>query len=299
MEVVVFGAGSLGSLVGGLLDRVHDVTLVGRNPHMQAVRADGLQVTGVESFVGHPDATTDGTDLEAELAVVTVKSFDTTTAAETLATGSFDGVLSLQNGIGNEAVLAEHLDGPVLAGSATHGAVLREPREVEWTGRGDVALGTWRPDETPLLGRVAAAFDEAGLDPRVVDDMRRELWLKLAVNTAINPITALVRAENGAVRNGPAGTIARDAAREAARTARAEGVDVSDAEAVERVETVAAATAGNRSSMLQDVTAGRRTEIDQLTGAVVDRAAAHDLDVPVNRVLAGLVRSLEAEQGLR
>lgn len=299
MEVVVFGAGSLGSLVGALLDRVHDVTLVGRDPHMRAVRTDGLEVTGVEPFRSHPDATTDGEGLSADLAVVTVKSYDTPTAAASLATGAFDAALSLQNGIGNEDVLAEHLDCAVLAGSATHGAVLREPGVVEWTGRGDVALGTWRPDETPLVDRVADAFDEAGLDPRVVGDVRRELWRKLAVNTAINPITALARLPNGAVRSGPAAELARDAARETARTARAEGIELADEDAVERVAAVAEATAGNRSSMLQDVTAGRRTEIDQLNGAVVQRAADAGVDVPVNRVLTGLVRAWETEQGLR
>lgn len=299
MEVVVFGAGSLGSLVGALLDRVHDVTLVGRDPHMRAVRTDGLEVTGVETFRCQPDATTEGEGLSADLAVVTVKSYDTATAAASLATGTFEAALSLQNGIGNEDVLAEHLDCAVLAGSATHGAMLQEPGVVEWTGRGDVALGTWRPDETPLLASVADAVDEADLEPRVVEDMRRELWRKLAVNTAINPITALVRLPNGAVRSGPAGELARDAARETARTARAEGVELTDAEAVERVEAVATATAENRSSMLQDVTAGRRTEIDQLNGAVVGRAADAGVAVPVNRVLAGLVRAWEAEQGLR
>lgn len=299
MEVVVFGAGSLGSLVGSLLDRTHDVTLVGREPHVSAVRVDGLRVSGAETFVAHPAATTDGTELEADLAVVTVKSFDTQSAAQDLATGAFEAALSLQNGMGNEDVLAEQLACPVLAGSTSHGAVLREPGLVEWTGRGDVAMGAWRPAETPVVERVAAAFDESGLSPRVVDDMRTELWLKLGVNTAINPITALVRAENGTVRAGPATELARAAARETARTARAEGVDVTDSDVVKRVEVVAEATAENRSSMLQDVTAGSRTEIDQLNGFVVDRAAEHDIDVPVNRVLSGLVRAWEADRGLR
>lgn len=299
MEVVVFGAGNLGSVVGGLLARVHDVTLVGREPHMGAIRTGGLQITGVETFVCHPDTTTDGTGLTADLAVVTVKSYDTATAAETLATGSFDAVLSLQNGLGNEAVLADHLDGPVLAGSTSHGALLREPGRVEWTGRGEVALGAWRPAASPEVGRVAAAFDDAGLDPRAVDDVRAELWLKLAVNTAINPVTALARLPNGAVRSGPAATLARAAAEETARVARAEGIDLPAADAVDQVMAVAEATAENRSSMHEDVVAGQRTEIDQLNGSVVDRAADHGLDVPVNRTLTALVRAWEAGAGHR
>jgi 2-dehydropantoate 2-reductase len=81
MDVVVFGAGSLGSLIGGLLAREHAVTLVGRDPHVARVREDGLAVGGAFDFSVYPDATTDGTDLDADLAVVTVKAFDAERAA--------------------------------------------------------------------------------------------------------------------------------------------------------------------------------------------------------------------------
>ncbi|MDZ7702441.1 MAG: ketopantoate reductase family protein [Halobacteriales archaeon] len=299
MEVVVFGAGSLGSLVGGLLARAHDVTLVGRDPHMRAVREGGLRVTGVEAFTAEPEATTDGEGLAADLAVVTVKAYDTPEAAAALATGEFGAALSLQNGMGNEATLAEALDCPVLGGSISHGAVRREPGTVEWTGRGEVALGAWTSSGAERVDAVAEAFEAAGLNPRVVGDVRAELWGKLAVNTAINPVTALARRPNGAVRDGDAGELAAEAARETARVAAAEGVELSEAEAVDRVAAVAEATAANRSSMLEDVTAGRRTEIDQLNGYVVDRAADHDLEVPVNRTLTTLVRAWETGEALR
>lgn len=297
MEVAVFGAGSLGSLIGGLLARHHDVVLVGRDPHVTAIRDDGLHVTGVEDFVVHPDATTDGRELSADLVAVTVKSFDTEAAARDLSTGRFDGVLSLQNGLGNEDVLADHLDCPVLAGATTHGAILQEPGLVEWSGRGEVVLGGWRPAESPLVERTARAFDEAGLDPRVESDMRYELWLKLAVNAAINPITALARVRNGAIRNGPAADLAREAAREVAAVARAQGTDLPADVAVQRVDAVAEATAENRSSMYEDVAAGERTEIDELNGSVVERAGG--TDAPVNGLLTALVRAWEVGRGLR
>lgn len=299
MEVVIFGAGSLGSLVGGLLARTHDVTLVGRDPHMAAVDAAGLRVTGHDEFVVHPDTTTDGVSLTADLAVLTVKSFDTADAARALATGDVGAALSLQNGMGNEDVLAAQLECPVLAGSTTHGALLREPGVVEWTGRGDVVLGGWRPPETPLVERTAAAFEEAGLEPRVEADVRRALWSKLAVNAAINPVTALARVENGVLRDGGAADLAHEAARETAAVARGDGIALSDVAAVERVEAVVEATARNRSSMLEDVATGDRTEIDEINGYVVERAETQGLDVPVNRVLAALVRAWEAGRGLR
>ena len=131
MDVLVFGAGSLGSLVGGLLSEAHDVTLVGRDPHVEAVRTDGLRITGVETTTARPAATTDGTDASADLGVVTVKAYDTEAAARTLATGDPGVVCSLQNGMGNEAALASHLDGPVVAGTTTLGARLAGPGRVE------------------------------------------------------------------------------------------------------------------------------------------------------------------------
>jgi 2-dehydropantoate 2-reductase len=300
MDVLVFGAGSLGSLVGGLLATAHDVTLVGRDPHVETVRTDGLRVSGVESLETRPAATTDGSDASADLAVVTVKAHDTETAARTLATGDLGAVCSLQNGMGNEDVLATHLDAPVLAGATTLGARLRAPGHVEWLGRGTVTVGPWRPaDDAATAERVAEAFAAAGLDADATTDARSLLWEKLAVNAAINPVTALARVENGAVAEPPLSDLAETAAVEAAEVARADGASLSAAEARRDVETVARATARNRSSMHADVARGRRTEIDAINGYVVERAAALDRAVPANRTLAALIRGWEAGAGVR
>jgi 2-dehydropantoate 2-reductase len=295
MDVLVFGAGSLGSLVGGRLARAHEVTLVGRDPHVSAVRADGLRITGVESLGVSPMATTDAAGASADLAVVTVKAYDTETAARTLATGDYGAVLSLQNGMGNEDVLASHVDAPVLAGTATCGARLVDPGHVEWTGRGTITLGAWRPaDDTATVERVASAFRAADLPTEVVTDVRRQLWEKLAVNAAINPVTALARVENGALTERPLSDLARAVAVETAAVARADGVDLDDATTREAVEAVARETARNRSSMYRDVARGRRTEIDAINGYVVDRAAATGESAPINRALAALIRGWEA-----
>lgn len=299
MEVVVFGAGSLGSLVGGLLAHEHAVTLIGRGPHVQRVRDSGLRIVGAVEASVEPGATTDGTGLSADLAVVTVKAFDTPVAAEVLATGDYRAALSLQNGLGNEETLAGHLDCPVLAGSATYGAVFEEPGVVRCTGAGAVTLGDRTGGRSALSEEVGSAFETAGIETEVVTDMPRRLWEKLAVNAGINGITALARVENAAVLDGEANAVARAAAGEAARVARAAGVSLGDEAVVESVESVAAATAANTSSTLQDVEAGRRTEVDALNGAVVERGDSDDVATPVNRTIAGLLRAWERDRGLR
>ena len=289
MEIVVLGAGSLGSLVGGLCAREHRVTLVGRDPHIGAVRDSGLHVGGAFDFTVHPAARIDPPPT-ADLALVTVKAFDTEAAARDLADCDLDAVCSLQNGLGNEEVLATHLDG-VLAGTCTYGARLVEPGRVECTGIGETALGAPDGGDSARAEQTGRALRAAGIETTVADDMPRRRWEKLAINAGINPTTALARVPNGALSNGPLAGIARKAARETARVAREQGVDLGDEAAVAALDGVVEATAANTSSMLQDVNAGRRTEIDAINGAVLDRAGR---PVPVNRTLAGLVRAWEA-----
>ncbi|MFD1646957.1 ketopantoate reductase family protein [Haloarchaeobius litoreus] len=304
MRIVVYGAGSLGSLLGGLLQTGgHDVVLVGRDPHVTTVRSDGLRVEtpdGTETV--HPDATTDGADLTAELALVTVKAFDTDTAAADLATGTFDAVCSLQNGMGNEATLAAEVDCPVYAGTVTYGAILHKAGRVECTGVGEVVVGSPEGGAGPVDDLLERALVGGNLAAAVVDDMPRRLWEKLAVNAGINTVTALTRSENGALLDGTASGLARDAARETARVARGHDVSLSNREAVAAVESVAETTAANTSSMLQDVESGRRTEVDAITGYVVDRAGEirdADVAVPVCETTTRLLRAWEEARGLR
>lgn len=298
MDVVVFGAGSLGSLVGALLDRRHDVTLVGREAHVDAVRADGLAVGGVDSFRAEPSATTEAEGLCADLAVVTVKAFDTPAAATALESGSVGAVLSLQNGMGNEDVLADRVDAPVVAGTTTLGATLDGPGRVEWLGRGTTTVGPWTDGSERVADRVGAAFRAADVPTDVTGAVREVLWEKLAVNAAVNPLTALARVPNGAVAESPLDGIARAAATEVAVVARENGVDLPSERATESTLAVARATADNRSSMYQDVAAGRRTEVESINGYVVERAASRSA-VPVNATLAGLVRALEPPRDRR
>ncbi|MCU4925892.1 ketopantoate reductase family protein [Halobacteria archaeon AArc-dxtr1] len=296
MEIVVFGAGSLGSLVGGLLADDHAVTLVGRPDHTDAVRDSGLRLTGAFERTVHPQATADGSNLAGDLALLTVKAFDTEDAARTLATGSFDAICSLQNGMGNEETLARYTDAEILSGTATYGAVLREPGVVECTGLGEIALGPHGGGQSPVSDRLSDTPGDLALT--AATDMPRRQWEKLAINAGINPVTALTRRRNRVVLEPAATPISRAATREAARLARERGVSLSNREAVSAMESVAEATAENTSSMLQDVAAGGPTEIDAISGYVADAAAAAGLDAPTNRLLAALVRTTSAKTNL-
>ncbi|MDT3436974.1 ketopantoate reductase family protein [Haloarcula sp. 1CSR25-25] len=293
MDIVVVGAGSLGSLVGGLLARAHDVTLVGRDPHVGTVSEDGLSVVGTEQFRVHPSAQTT-VPRRADLALVTVKAYDTAAVGADLADCALDACLSLQNGMGNEERLAAELDCPVLAGTCSYGARLREPGTVAFTGRGEVVLGDRNGGRSAVADDVGTAFRAAGIETTVATDMPTRLWEKLAVNAGINAVTALARVENGALADSPADAIAADAARETAAVAREQDIDLSDERAVSLVERVVRDTAANHSSMYQDVSADQQTEIDAINGYVADTAT---VPVPVNETLAALVRTWERHRG--
>lgn len=292
MDVVVFGAGSLGSLVGGLLAREHAVTLVGRDPHVTAVRESGLAIEGELTATVHPAAAT-APPAAADLAVVTVKAFDVPDAADELAGTELKTCLPLTNGLGAATALADRLDCPVLAGTCTYGARLTEPGRVACTGVGRVTLGERAGGASALADRVGAAFAAAGLETEVATDMPVRVWEKLAVNAGINATTALAGVPNGALLDGPLTGTAEAAARETARVA---DVALDPDAAADRLRAVARETAANTSSMRRDVASGRRTEVDAINGYVLDRATE---PVPVNATLAGLVRGWEAQRGLR
>ncbi|WP_136687568.1 ketopantoate reductase family protein [Halorhabdus amylolytica] len=290
MEIVVFGAGSLGSLIGGLLAREHPVTLIGREPHVRVVNESGLTITGAIETDVTPGARTT-VPAESDLAIVTVKTYDTPTAGAALADCDCEGVLSLQNGMGNEATLSAALSAGILAGTATYGAIQDEPGRVRCTGRGEVVLGPPEGGTSPLAHRIGGAFEAAGIETTVATDMPRQQWEKLAINAGINATTALARVPNGELTEGPSGNVARRAARETARVARKKGVDLEDGAAVDALEAVIEATADNESSMYRDVERGRRTEVASINGYVAD----HDVKTPVNETLAALLETWERE----
>lgn len=299
MDVAVFGAGSLGSLLGGLLARQGEVTLVGRQAHMRAVAADGLRITGEYDRRPAVAATTDwGAVGAVDLALVTVKAYDTDAAAAALSEDPPSIVLTLQNGLGPAETLESRLPPAttVLAGVTTMGARLSDAGVVRCTGRGRVDIG--RPSGGPSAPaeQVATAFRAADISCEAVQDLPRRRWEKLAVNAGINPVTALAQVHNGAVTAEPLRPITVTAAREVGDVARENGIDLPE-DMRDIVLEVARGTGENESSMARDVRRGRRTEIDAITGSVLERA--DETPSPVNQVLYGLIAGYEIGADLR
>jgi len=300
------GAGALGLTFAVSLARAHDVVVLARRAGVAArIARDGIRVEDDGGDAMREVAVTATIDprglCDRDACIVAVKAYDTARAVaplrDVLPAGTL--VATVQNGIDNGAAIASALPGAVVVEAVTNqGAILVSDGCVRPVNRGTTVFGRRsrfgsRGVAGPAPGdRFAAAFQEAGLDARAADDITPLLWRKLVANAAVNPLGALTRRENGAVLADPdLRPLARQLAAEAATIAHAEGVDVGDS--WEAVEAAARPTAANRNSMLQDVEAGRPTEIDAIGGAIVRLARAHGIDVPLTEAVTRLVRARE------
>lgn len=295
MRIVVFGAGSLGCGLGGLLAKRHDVVLIGRKENTDAVREQGLRLEGeVEAKVGlDARETIDGLS-QPDLVVLTTKAYQTKAAVDALSAAPWPDTLAvtLQNGLGNLEVLRGWKGAKAFGATTTMGATLVSPGNVRLSGLGRTVVGA-DLDEGGAR-RIAEAFSACGLKVDVRRDIAGEIWAKAVVNCCINPLTAILRVTNGRLlESAPVSRLMSDICIECSAVALAACVALPEGRMIDRVRAVAEDTAGNRSSMLRDVELGRRTEIAQLNGAVCRVGSAHGIPTPLNRAVAAMVEALE------
>lgn len=293
MKTAVMGAGAVGCYFGAMLARAgHEVTLIGRAQHVEAVNRDGLFLDS-KSFQVHVPmaASTDVAAIrDSELVLFCVKSTDTATTADTLAThlGKDTVVLSLQNGVDNMERLQAALPQEVIAAVVYVATEMSGPGHVKHHGRGDLVIGTSKSSE-----KIAAAFIEAGVPVTISGNVDGDLWTKLIVNCAYNALSAITRLPYGKVVQGegvPA--VMRDVVQECLAVAQAAGVTV-PGDPARSVPDIARAMPAQFSSTAQDLMRGKPSEIDHLNGYVVRKGGTLGVATPVNQALHALVKLLE------
>jgi 2-dehydropantoate 2-reductase len=290
----------------------HDVALLGRNAeHMRAVAEGGLRMTGLWGERSARDFRVLASPEEvgaADYVLVTTKSFDTAGVVDDVAPHAPEAqFVTLQNGLGNvEAVSARVGRERTIGGMVIVGFEITRPGEVRVTViGGDVLIGRpgtpegGGPDGSVAL--LAEALSAAGIPARTTDNIEGAVWGKVLYNCALNALGAVLRVPYGELAAPPAWAMIEDVVREAFAVARAEGVRLPWAMPEEYLEVLASrqlpATAAHRSSMLQDLERGRRTEVGHLNGAVARLGRARGIATPVNACLAALVRFGEAGHG--
>lgn len=293
MKIAVMGAGAVGCYFGALLAKAgHELVLIGRPAHVEAIAAKGLllerasgseyvplrAVTGAEGVQG------------AGLVLVCVKSADTEQVAAEMAPHLAPAamLISLQNGVGNAQRLTTALGRGVLPAAVYVATEMAGPGHVRHHGRGELKLGQGHGAR-----ELAALLNEAAIPTDIAEDVEAVLWTKLVLNCAYNAVSAVTRAPYGhIVAVEGAHELIRALVDEAVAVAAAEGVLLAPDQA-ERCIEAAQAMKGQLSSTAQDLIRGRKTEIDDLNGHVVRRGAAHGIPTPVNAAMTTLVKILE------
>lgn len=294
-KVFILGAGAVGSSFGAALSRNHDVTLIGGKAHVEAVNSKGLSISGNIDGTFHLKADTEIRSIpEKTLVILATKVQDSARAIEGIKNllKKDTVILILQNGIGNEEIV-RHAAGKevkILRGVLKVAAEFLEPGAVRfWSGRTIIGQGETAEEIVEMLNK-------CGLDAKLSENIDRDVWNKLVVNCVVNPLTAILRATDGAIIVDSLKKTRIEIVKECTAVAEAEGI-VLGADLAERIDKTVAGYK-NFSSMYQDITKRKKTEIDYLNGKVVELGKKHDIPTPVNETLAGMIKFLEGNNGV-
>jgi 2-dehydropantoate 2-reductase len=321
VHTVIVGAGALGSIIGGYMAEAgEDVTLVGRRPHMDAIRAGGLIIEGMRGrhLVRNLHATTDARDLSsADTLILAVKSYDTAAALASLRhlRGKVGAVLSVQNGGGKDEALADAFGRETVVGATSIvGGAMPAPGRVTHTSEGGTWIGELDGRRTPRLESIAGTFRKARLPIEVRDDIQSAIWCKLNQMVPAAALACVTRLHIHAMyQNASLAALFVELIHEVAGVAARLNIPLVDCQgfpiktlcsqpfdaAVESI--IARGRAMQERGMtqvkistLQDLERGKRTEAEHVIGYVVDLAAANGVAVPKLALLYRIIRGVEA-----
>ena len=292
----------MGSLFAANLARLDDVDVWAYDvsqAHVDAINANGLRLTGAGDVTGRLRATTDPSELPpCDFGIVATKAMHTEGAVAATAHAFEDGaVATVQNGVGNEEVVARHV-GRVIRGTTFPAGKILEPGVVQWDVKGDTTLGPFepRPARMEEIALLADACTRGGMPTAAVGDARPAQWRKVIFNAASNPVGALTGLTHGRVCERPdLRAIVSALVDEGKAVAAAQGITL-DADPEELIDHAAKPEVGygHKASMLQDVEARRATEIDYLNGGIARFGRELGVPTPLNDAITQLIKGLEA-----
>jgi len=299
MRVCIVGCGAVGSLFAAHLATLEDVEVWAYDivtAHVEAINRHGLRLTGRAEIVAPVHARTDATEIPAcEFGIVATKAMFTEQAIAATAGVFVDGaVASVQNGVGNEELIAEHVPRVIRGTTFPAGRVL-EPGVVQMDTTGDTWIGPFEPRPASMaeVERLADAMTRGGMPARALADARGAQWTKLIFNAASNPLGALTGLTHGRLCELPATrALISGLVAEGVAVAAALGITL-DSDPDELIDHAAAVAYDHRASMLQDALAHRRTEIDALNGGIVRFGAHNGVPTPLNEAIVALILGLE------
>ena len=301
MKICVIGCGAVGSIFAAHLAKaseaevwVYDVW----KEHIDAINANGLRISGAAEFTARINATGDPAQLpRCDYGIVATKAIHTKTAIAQASQAAFDensAVCSVQNGVGNEELIAEHVK-LVIRGTTFPAGHPIAPGHIGYDIKGDTWIGPFEPSKTPMrrIEELAGLLTRSGMNTIPLADARGAQWTKLIFNASTNPVGALTLLHHGAAtRLAPTGQLFNDLIAEGEAVAKTLGIQLhGDPRAL--VQKGANAPGKHRASMLQDVIAKRQTEVDFMNGAIAKAGEKAGVPTPLNSALWALIKGLE------
>lgn len=301
MKIAVLGSGAMGCLYGGTLAEAgNEVCLIDVwKEHVEAINKSGLKIEGIsgDRVIKCVKSTTTPEDFgAADLLIVFVKATLTKEAIRGAVSliGENTLILTLQNGLGNIEKISEVIgEEKIIAGTTAHGSTMLGPGHIRHAGTGDTKIGELDGSISERVQKLAKVFNDAGFPTQVADNVKGLIWDKLMANIGINALTALTHLQNGRLLEyKETEELLELVVKEAAEIAKKENIKL-EHDPVETAKKVAKLTAANRSSMLQDVSRKRMTEIAVINGAIVEKGEEYGVPTPVNKVLSNLISVIQ------
>jgi 2-dehydropantoate 2-reductase len=300
MKICVIGCGAVGSLFAAHLAKAGEAEIWAYDvwkEHTDAIRKDGLRLSGAAEFTVRLNATSDANELpRCDYGIVATKAIHTQTAiAQTAHVFDEDSaVCSVQNGVGNEEIIAEQVK-YVIRGTTFPAGHPIAPGHIGYDIKGDTWIGPFEPTHTPMdkVEELAGLITRSGMNTVALKDARGAQWTKLIFNASTNPTGALTLLHHGAAsRFEPTAQLFNDLIAEGEAVAKKLGIEL-HGDARQLVHKGANAPGKHRASMLQDVLAKRQTEVDFMNGAIVQWGKKVGVATPLNKAMWELIKGLE------
>jgi len=297
MNIIIFGAGAIGSIFGAMLSKKNNVLLIGRNPHISAIKKNGLKIQGKTNLNVkiRSESSLKNISFLPDLLILTVKSYDTEKAIIQIKRKISDDtiILSLQNGLDNIERISKYINSEkIIAGITTQGAFFSKPGIIKHTGTGITIIGELNNKKTKRLENIINLFNRVGIETIFSKDILKDIWIKAIINSSINPLTTLFRCKNGyLIKNPILENLLEIVCEESVNIARADGINITFSDIFVKTKEVIKNTSENYSSMLQSVINEKKTEIDSINGKLIEIGRKLNVSTIINEILVHSVKS--------
>lgn len=300
MKIAVLGAGAMGSIYGGHLSLNNDVYMIDKKQELvDTINNGGLKLfENNNDVIYNPKAVTESKNIgEVDLVILFVKSLYSRAALmeNSHIIGGNTYVMTLQNGAGHEDIISEFvpMERIIIGTTEDNGAIL-DTGYVRRGGKGKTNIGMLLPDSNNMLEKVKEVFDSCGFDTHIYSNIQQLIWDKLFTNVSLSALTGVLQVPMGFIAQDEyAWNMAVTLIKEAMAVAKAMGLDFDEAEMIERVKNTSLGSPEGRTSIYTDLSKGRPTEVNTISGAVVKAGDKVGVPVPSHKMIVNIVHAME------